>query len=127
MCSDADYWIKLSKYDIDTAKSMLESRRYLYVLFTCQQAVEKMAKALVVQKTGIFPPKTHDLVRLVDIAGIAASDEQKACMAKLNYYYLETRYPEQISKISKQINKKTAEHFYSETKKLLKWLKSNVQ
>ena len=127
MNQDTEYWLKLSKYDIDTAKAMLQSRRHLYVLFTCQQAVEKCAKALVVEKTGVFPPKTHDLIRLLDIAGVEASDEQKQFLAKLNYYYLETRYPEQLSIISRQVNKKTGEYFFTETGKILKWLRSILQ
>ena len=127
MNKDTEYWLKLSKYDIDTAKAMLKSGRHLYVLFTCQQAVEKIAKALVVEKTGAFPPKTHDLLRLLDIAGVVASDEQKQFLAKLNYYYLETRYPEQLSIISRQVNKKTGEQFFTETGRILKWLRSILQ
>lgn len=40
-----DYWADLSSYDLDTAKSMLESKKYLYVGFMCHQAVEKILKA----------------------------------------------------------------------------------
>jgi len=127
MDKDILYWINLSKYDIDTAKAMLASRRYLYVLFTCQQAIEKMLKALVVKNTGSFPPKIHDLVKLLTIAGIEAPDEQKEFLAKLNYYYLETRYPAELSEISKLIKRQTALNIFDETRKMLKWLNSNAQ
>jgi HEPN domain-containing protein len=127
MDKDILYWINLSKYDIDTAKAMLASRRYLYVLFTCQQAIEKMLKALVVKNTGSFPPKIHDLVKLLTIAGIEALDEQKEFLAKLNYYYLETRYPAELSEISKLIKRQTALNIFDETRKMLKWLNSNAQ
>jgi len=127
MNQDVKYWVDLSKYDIDTAKAMLTSGRCLYVLFTCQQAVEKMLKALVVQNTKIFPPKIHDLVKLLSIADIEATDKEKEFLFKLNFYYLETRYPHEISEISKQIKKKTALNFLDETKKILKWLKSKIQ
>jgi len=127
MDKDILYWINLSKYDIDTAKAMLASRRYLYVLFTCQQAIEKMLKALVVKNTGSFPPKIHDLVKLLTIAGIEAPDEKKEFLAKLNYYYLETRYPAELSEISKLIKRQTALNIFNETRKMLKWLNSNAQ
>jgi len=127
MDKDILYWINLSKYDIDTAKAMLASRRYLYVLFTCQQAIEKMLKALVVKNTGSFPPKIHDLVKLLTIAGIEAPDEKKEFLAKLNYYYLETRYPAELSEISKLIKRQTALNIFDETRKMLKWLNSNAQ
>ena len=127
MKQDVKYWVDLSKYDIDTAKAMLESGRYLYVLFTCQQSIEKMLKALIVKNTKSFPPKIHDLVKLINIAKIDIETEQKEFLAKLNYYYLETRYPRELSEISKQIKKDTAVNFYNNTKKTLKWLKSIVQ
>jgi HEPN domain-containing protein len=127
MQQDVKYWVDLSKYDIDTAKAMLESGRYLYVLFTCQQSVEKMLKALIVKNTKSFPPKIHDLVKLINIAKIDIETEQKEFLAKLNYYYLETRYPRELSEISKQIKKDTAVNFYNNTKKILKWLKSIAQ
>ena len=127
MDKDILYWINLSKYDIDTAKAKLTSRRYLYVLFTCQQAIEKMLKALVVKNTGRFPPKINDLVKLLTIAGIEAPDEKKEFLAKLNYYYLETRYPAELSEISKLIKRQTALNIFNETRKMLKWLNSNAQ
>ena len=39
------YWIEMSDYDFDTAKAMLETKRYLYVAFMCHQTIEKMLKA----------------------------------------------------------------------------------
>lgn len=127
MKQDVKYWIDLSKYDVDTAQAMLESKRYLYVLFTCQQSVEKMLKALIVENTKSFPPKIHDLVKLLNLTGIDADQEEKEFLAKLNYYYLETRYPRELSEISKQVTKQTAITFFNKTKKTLKWLKSKTQ
>lgn len=45
---------------------MLASGRYLYVVFCCQQAVEKALKAVIVRKTGALPPRVHNLLRLAD-------------------------------------------------------------
>lgn len=49
-------WLEQGTYDLETARAMLASGRYLYVLFCCQQAVEKTLKALIVHRTGEFPP-----------------------------------------------------------------------
>lgn len=35
------HWVERSRYDLDTAKVMLNSGRLLYVAYMCQQAVEK--------------------------------------------------------------------------------------
>jgi HEPN domain-containing protein len=37
-----NYWVEISDYDIETAKAMLQSKRYLYVGFMCHQAREKI-------------------------------------------------------------------------------------
>ncbi len=48
-------WIHVGKGA--TARALLKSRRYLYVLFMCQQALEKLLKAHVTARTGEFPPR----------------------------------------------------------------------
>ena len=35
------YWEDIAEYDFETANAMLNSGRYLYVVFMCQQAIEK--------------------------------------------------------------------------------------
>lgn len=37
-------WVEQARYDLETARAMLDSGRYVYVVFCCQQAVEKMIK-----------------------------------------------------------------------------------
>jgi len=40
-------WMDRVEYDLETARAMNKAGRYLYVLFMCQQAVEKALKALL--------------------------------------------------------------------------------
>ena len=40
------YWIECAEYDMETAKVMLQSKRYLYVGFMCHQTIEKRVKGL---------------------------------------------------------------------------------
>lgn len=127
MEKDIMYWSNLSAYDIKTADAMFKSRRYLYVLFTCQQAVEKILKALVTKNTNQFPPKTHDLLRLAELSKIDIDETRKEFLAKLSFYYIETRYPEELAKITKDINRKTAFDYLNNTKALLRWLKLKLK
>ena len=67
-----EHWIERSQYDLDTAKVMLDSSRYLYVSYMCQQSVEKLLKAIIAQQgKENFP--IHNLNRLAEISAI--SDE----------------------------------------------------
>jgi len=59
---DVEAWVAASRYDLETARALLKSRRYLYVLFMCQQALEKLLKALVTARTEPFPLRSHNLL-----------------------------------------------------------------
>lgn len=69
-------WMDQARYDLETARAMLDSGRYLYVMFCCQQAVEKALKAKIVAKTGELPPRIHILVKLAENASIPLDSEK---------------------------------------------------
>jgi HEPN domain-containing protein len=96
MNPDAQRWRDLAVYDLGTAEAMLAAGRYLYVLFCCQQAVEKHLKGLIVERCGIFPPRTHDLAKLAHGANITPNDGQDLFLRTLTKYYVGTRYPEEV-------------------------------
>jgi HEPN domain-containing protein len=39
--SKSSYWDDMAEYDLETARAMQSTGRYLYVGFMCHQAVEK--------------------------------------------------------------------------------------
>jgi len=92
-------WITLAEYDLQTAQAMLQTERYLYVAFTCQQAVEKILKAIYVKENQQTPPYTHNLLRLVDSLSVSAAlnEEKMRFLETLNSYYIESRYTEELS------------------------------
>lgn len=79
------YWITHADYDLETAEAMYKSRRYLYVTFMCQQAVEKLIKAIITLRIGVVPPRTHDLSKLATVAKIDKdlNKEQNNFLAEL--------------------------------------------
>jgi len=73
--SESEYWIDLAQYDLETAKAMNESKRYLYVGFMCHQVVEKSLKAYYSHRPKDAPPYTHNLSMLAERASFA--DQRK--------------------------------------------------
>jgi HEPN domain-containing protein len=56
------YWLDVAEYDLKTADAMMNSSRFLYVAFMCQQSLEKLAKGLYNFWVFIIPiyfPVTH--------------------------------------------------------------------
>ncbi len=64
------HWIHLAQYDFDTAKVMLEGRRYLCVGFMCHQVIEKALKAYFVYLPNQTPPYTHNLTLISKESGL---------------------------------------------------------
>jgi HEPN domain-containing protein len=100
---DVKAWIEASRYDLDTAKAMLQTHRYLYVLFMCQQSLEKLLKGHVTAKTREFPPRIHNLMRLEELTDLKCTPEEKALLERLSLYYIQTRYPLEIQALAKDL------------------------
>ena len=117
-------WIAQAQYDLDTPLAMLESKRHLYVIFCCQQAIEKAIKAVILQKTQKFPPRLHNLLRLAEIAEIEIEEDTRTFPGELSAYYIQTRYPDEYEQIGKEIRDESARKVFQKTKETVEWLTS---
>jgi len=52
MKPETQNWVEDADYDLQSAKAMLESGRYFFVVFMCHLTIEKLLKAVIVEKTG---------------------------------------------------------------------------
>ncbi len=115
-------WIERSQYDLDTAKIMLETGRYLYVAYMCQQAVEKILKAIIArQGKENFP--IHNLNRLAEIAMLRKdlSSDQFNFLAELTPYHIEARYGDYKESLFEIINITEAKRVYQKTLEIHQW------
>jgi HEPN domain-containing protein len=44
---NVQYWLEIAEYDLETARAMLQTGRYLYIGFMGHQVIEKALKAVV--------------------------------------------------------------------------------
>src|SRR2546422_1846749 len=95
--------------DLESARRSLRGDSYLHCIFGCQQALEKVLKALVVNATGQAPPRTHNLVRLLALARVPYEPEQEQFLSTLSLEYIDTRYPGELESIAEVNNRATAE------------------
>jgi HEPN domain-containing protein len=120
-------WAEQARYDVETADAMLKAGRYLYVLFCCQQAVEKAIKAIIVKKTGELPPRVHNLLRLAEVAEIEPDVEQTRFFAELSGYYIQSRYPEEIRAAGSSVSQGVAQAVLGKTEQVVTWVLSIQQ
>ena len=96
MRSDTQNWVALAEYDLETARPMLATGRYLYVVFLCHLALEKLLKAHVTEATQSIPAKSHDLIYLVKKSGLNLPQSYLEFVGKINTASIPTRYPEDL-------------------------------
>jgi len=108
-------WLRQSEYDLDTAQAMLDSRRYIYAVFMCHLAVEKALKAIVLKRTGKHPPRTHNLVYLLELAGTSLNNEQVDFVGQLGAAGVATRLSGGIEQGNQGLSAKRSPGAYGES------------
>ena len=72
------YWLESAQHDLESAKTIFNSKRYDWCLFVGHLALEKILKAIFVERNdNKMPPKMHNLVRLAELSGIELDKDQK--------------------------------------------------
>ena len=122
------YWIEMSDYDFDTAKAMLETKRYLYVAFMCHQTIEKILKAYWSNVLEEPPLKIHSLSRLAEKSGLDKdmSEEQTDFIDELEPLNIEARYPSYKERLMKSLTPDRCKELIEQTDKLRIWIKSKL-
>jgi HEPN domain-containing protein len=116
-------WLDRANYDLETAEAMYSSARYIYVVFMCQQALEKCLKALLVyQGKEVLP--IHNLRRLLEKTETLGHLDREA-LRKIDFlsqYYLNARYKEDLQELSRQVGKDQAKEYLDFTREKAQWL-----
>lgn len=123
MRSDTSNWIALSDYDLETARHMMATGRYLYVVFMCHLALEKMLKAYYVDTKEAIPPRTHDLIYLVKHSGLGLPQVYLEFVGKINNASVPTRYPDDLQQMIAQYPQGVARKYLEDTEEVLNWIR----
>lgn len=115
-------------YDFDTAKAMLETRRYLYVGFMCHQVIEKMLKAFWSKVCDEPPLKIHSLSRLAEKTKLDnnMTDEQLDFIDELEPLNIEARYPSYKERLMQSLSAERCKILLRQTDELRLWIKSRL-
>ncbi len=127
MRKDAQNFVNSAEYDLGTAEHMLKTGRYIYVVFMCHLALEKMIKAVAVETTKTPAPKTHNLLYLTKLAEISFPDSHLEFVSKINNASIITRYPEDFTKLVEAYPVDVVSSYFKQTKDVIAWLKQNVK
>ena len=110
-------------YDLETAEHMFNAGRYIYTIFMCHLAIEKLFKAKVEEITGKIPPKTHSLRYLLQLSSLELSEDMFTFISKLSDVSIPTRYPEDFKELVKSYDGETVNTYLTKTKEVFQWIK----
>ena len=117
-------WLKQADYDMDTADAMYISGRYFYAVFMCHLSIEKALKGLYYKILDEVPPKTHNLLYLVNKIGKKPEQKLEKFITKLNTASVATRYPDDLAKIQAAYTEEITKDMITKSKDVLKWVKT---
>jgi len=120
-----NYWRESAQHDLESAEDIFDSGRYDWCLFVGHLALEKILKAIFVDRNNNnMPPKIHNLVRLAELSKIEIDDEQKFLLDKINDFNIQTRYPDYKLEFYKLCNAEYTNEYLGKIEECYKWLSS---
>jgi HEPN domain-containing protein len=123
------YWVELAEYDLETAKAMLTTKRFLYVGFMCHQAIEKALKGYYVYIVKESPVFTHRLTFFTQKTGLEAglTEQQKELIDELEPLNIEARYPTYKEKLFRSLTEIKCHSIIKDTEEFINWIIKKMQ
>lgn len=121
-------WIDIAEEDLSTAEVCVQNKKYLWAMVMCQQAIEKILKAIYVKQKNEIPKKIHNLLILSADIGISLelTEDLKELFNSLLAYYLGSRYPDERKKLMTECNEEYSKDILNKTKETYLWLKKKL-
>ena len=126
MTKSPQEWLKQADYDIKTAEIMFDNKRYFYAVFMCHLSIEKALKGIYLDRLKEIPPKTHNLVYLVEKIKLLLPENLYDSVFALNRVSVPTRYPDDIQRMLKDYNEERTKKVIESGKEVLQWLKKQL-
>lgn len=126
MKSETTVWVEDAEYDLQSAKVMLDSGRYFFVVFMCHLTIEKLLKSVIVERQSIVPPRMHNLVELAVRAGLSIPATHRPLINELDNMSVVTRYPDGRQAIASTLTAEKTILLYTRTVEFTQWLRHEL-
>ena len=126
MKKEVKNWLDSAQYDLKTSEHMFNTGMYIYTVFMCHLALEKMLKAKIEEITGKTPPKVHDLEYLIELSKLSPDEDIEKFIVEITNLSVVTRYPKDFQQMFKNFSKERVELFLIKTKEVFHWIKKSL-
>lgn len=122
-----NYWLTSAEDDWNVANHLFEKGDYPYALFFGHLTIEKILKAIYVDKVGGTPPYTHRLVYLAEKISIDLNEEQLELLETITDFNMEARYPDEKFTFKKKCTKDFTKGHLEKIEEVKAWLVQQIQ
>ena len=126
MRKEVQNWLDSARYDLEVAGNLPGIGSYVYTVFMCHLALEKVLKAKVVEITGKKPPKTHDLEYLVELSELSPNEDAERFISRISNVSTVARYPRDFQMMLKDFSRERAESTLSRTTEVFQWIEKTI-
>jgi HEPN domain-containing protein len=116
------YWTETAERDYQTVENLFASGDYHWGLFLGHLVLEKLFKALYVEKFGEAPPQIHDLSRLAEKCALELPDETLNKLDLITRFNLSVRYPDYRQEIYRMCTQEFSLQVLESVKEIRSWL-----
>lgn len=117
------HFIETSEDDFQTMISLYDSKSFGWSLFLGHISVEKLLKAVYVNKYRKHAPFLHNLYRLAELSNIDLTDEQSDWLDKVTSFNLNARYDDYKREFYSLCTPDFAKEWIEKIKILREWIK----
>lgn len=111
------HWKETAEEDWLGSQDLFRAGRYMLCLFVAHLTIEKLCKSHWVKDNAEnFPPRIHNLVRLLAATSFALIPAQEVLLAELNRFQMDGRYADYQRLIYKVATRAYTQQLLSDTK-----------
>jgi len=122
-----EYWLKSAEHDRQVVKHLFDNKDYSYALFFGHLTIEKILKAIYVDRCGTVPPFTHSLNLLAEKASLKLTEEQTRLFTIISRFNIEARYADYKFIFWKQCTKEYTKKYLFKIEEIKQWLLNQIQ
>jgi HEPN domain-containing protein len=95
MKPETEQWVEVAASDLEVVRITLDDDFYQQAVFFCQQALQKLLKAIWTERHGVGThPRVHNLVKLASGLGLDVPQQWRDLLVDLTDQIFPSRYPE---------------------------------
>jgi len=120
------HWLTKSDQDYQTMINLFNSKDYNWSLFLGHLIIERLLKAVIVKRSNLHAPFTHDLRRLAKYSDLEFTDEEKKQLDTITTFNINARYDDYKQEFYRKCTLEYTSYWIERINYLREWIKMKL-